>query len=214
MHDKTEVASAIRTAFAATPYPGDPFLVGSAEGCEPEEEVGPFRGQVDRDRLAPAFLDAHYSALSFFSEGAFRYFLPAYLLADLAGRLMTADPVFHLAGGFADFAARLTAGGREFTRRVGRTALVNPRRYGAMTSFDYARFRLSVFSREEAAAIATYLEYRRERDSTPLDRESIDAALELFWRERAKGAPTTADLAAHTAAEAEYAAALRGPVTP
>lgn len=46
-------------------------------------------------------LDAHYSALSFFSEAAFRFFFPAYLIADLRGELRTADPLFHLTGGFS-----------------------------------------------------------------------------------------------------------------
>jgi len=78
-----------------------------------------------------------------------------------------------------------------------------------MTSFDYARYRLSVFSREEAAAIVMYLEYRREGDATPLDVESIDAALELFWRERARSARTSADLAVHLVAEDEYISQLR-----
>jgi hypothetical protein len=39
-----------------------------------------------------------------------------------------------------------------------------------MTFLDYARHRLSIFTREEAAAIVTYLEYKKtleemERDS-------------------------------------------------
>ena len=45
MRDKNEVAAAIRAAFATTPYPGDAFLVGSSEGCEPEEEAGAFRAR-------------------------------------------------------------------------------------------------------------------------------------------------------------------------
>ena len=46
-------------------------------------------------------LDAGYDALSFFSEGGFRYFLPANLIADLGKQLQTADPVFHLMNGFS-----------------------------------------------------------------------------------------------------------------
>jgi hypothetical protein len=209
MPNTPDVAAAIRSAFAATPYPGDAFLVGSSEGCEPEEEVGPFRGRTDRDAIDAAFLDGHYCALSFFSEGAFRYFLPAYLLADLDDRLMTADPVFHLTGGFADVSTRVELGGRRFLRRSGRGAFVNPRRFGAMTSLDYARFRLSVFSREEAAAIVMYLEHKRALDPNGFENEAIDAALDAFWRERARSAPTAADLAAHVEGEAAYFAALR-----
>ncbi len=55
MRDKNEVAAAIRAAFATTPYPGDAFLVGSSEGCEPEEEAGACPGHVAEDE---AFLEA------------------------------------------------------------------------------------------------------------------------------------------------------------
>ena len=60
--------------------------------------------------LIPWFLDAGYDALSFFSEGGFRYFLPAYLIADLEDRLQTADPVFHLTNGFSDKVVDIPAG--------------------------------------------------------------------------------------------------------
>ena len=58
-----------------------------------------------------------------------------------------------------------------------------------MTFYDYARYRLSIFSREEAAAIVGYLEYRRDSDSDGIDTPSITAALDGFWRERAATAP-------------------------
>ena len=59
-------------------------------------------GVTDWSQLAPVVLDGHYDALSFFSEGGFRYFLPAYVIADLKDQLHTADPVFHLTNGFID----------------------------------------------------------------------------------------------------------------
>jgi len=209
MRDKDQVARVVREAFATTPYPGDPFLMGSSDGCEPEEEVGPFRGRLDRDAIEPGFLDGHYCALGFFSEGAFRYFLPAYLLADLDGRLLTADPVFHLAWGFTDQSTEIEVDGRRFARQWGGATFVNPRRYGAMTWVDHTRYRLSVFSREEAVAIVAYLEYKREGDDLGLAREAIDRALDRFWRDRAASAPTSADLAAHQAAEEAFGAAVR-----
>ena len=92
MRDK--VIDEIRRAFASTPRPGDAFLVGSREGCEPEESVTPFRGR-EWQSLDAALLDANYTSLGFFSEGGFRYFLPAYLIADVQQALRTADPVFH-----------------------------------------------------------------------------------------------------------------------
>jgi hypothetical protein len=49
--------------------------------------------------IPPTVLDGHYEALSFLSEGGFRFFLPAYLVADVRDQLVTADPGFHLTHG-------------------------------------------------------------------------------------------------------------------
>jgi len=174
---------AIRTGFAGSTYPGDAFLQGSFDGCEPYDEVGPFIGITDWTTLEPTFLDARYCALSFFSEGAFRFFIPAYLAADVRQQLATADPAFHLTHGLGDEEGRWH-----------RSALLNPRRYGAMTWYDYARYRLSVFAREEAAAILAYLTWKRDRSDFPHERRAIDAALETFWRDRAANAPPVAAL--------------------
>lgn len=204
MSDRDGVLAQIHAAFARVERPPDAFLQGSHEGCEPFEEVEPFRGRAWQS-LAPAFLDARYCALGFFSEGGFRYFLPAYLVADLQDGLQTADPVFHLTHGFYEIAVESST--PSLTIRTGKSVLLNPRRYGGMRWEDYARFRLSVFTREECAAIVAYLEYRRERPDA-LDREAIDAALRLFWLERARTAPTQEELATHLRREAEHLTAL------
>jgi hypothetical protein len=206
MTDKTAVASQIRRAFAGSEYPGDPYIQGSHEGCEPSDEVGPFAAHHDWTELEAAFLDRHYNALSFFSEAGFRYFLPAYLLADLDNRLSTADPLFHLTHGFHDAVLDIRGATRTWSRRLGASVLLNPRRYGAITFADYSRFRLSVFTREEAAAIVAYLQYKRETDPDGLSGAAIDAALRSFWLERAERAPASPDLARHVAAEHDFLA--------
>jgi hypothetical protein len=89
------LVAAIDRAFTSD-HPGDAFLQGSFEGCEPFDEVGAFAGQTDWRALEPAFLDEHASALSFFSEAGLRHYLPAYLVADVRDELQTADPLFHL----------------------------------------------------------------------------------------------------------------------
>ena len=80
------VIQAIHDGFRWSTYPGDAWLQGSTEGCEPFEEVGPFRGRSDWTAIEPAFLDAHYCALSFFSEAGFfaAAFLAAGLVSDFA----------------------------------------------------------------------------------------------------------------------------------
>ncbi|HEX2304599.1 MAG TPA: DUF6714 family protein [Gaiella sp.] len=165
----------IRRAFGETPHPGDRFLQGSFEGSEPQEVAEAFSGFEAWSEVPARILDGQYTALGFLSEGGFRFFLPAYLVADLQGHLRTADPVFHLTHGLAEDS---------------RSAFVNPRRYGAMTWLEHARMRLSVFAREEAAAVVSYLEYRRKDDEHGIDERAIDAALELFWYDRARTAPS------------------------
>src|SRR5215210_1468681 len=132
MKDSQGVIEEIRRAFGGNAYPGKRFLQGSFEGCEPYEEVGPFEHEEDWRSIDAGFLEGHANAPSFFSEAGFRYFLPAYLLADLRDQLQTADPLFHLTHGFSDWTTEVPARDRTFKVRHGRTAFINPRRYGAM----------------------------------------------------------------------------------
>jgi hypothetical protein len=210
LSDCEVVIELIQAAFGSNNYPGDAYLLGSSEGSEPFDEVGPFQGVNDWHSLEAGFLDAHYSALSFFSEAGFRFFLPAYLIADLRGELATADPEFHLTHGFSDFTVYHTRGDRNFQITSGKTGFINPRRYGAATSYDYARYRLAVFTREEAQAIVAYLYFRLEAADTDFERERLSAALEGYWLERARSAPTAADLKEHLRQEHDYLEALAG----
>ena len=149
-------------------------------------------------------LAGSYDALSFFSEGGFRYFLPAYVIADLKDQLHTAYPVFHLTNGFIDKVVKIPAGQRIYEKTIGKSAFINPRRYGAMTWHDHVRCRLSVFTREEAQAIVAYLEYKRDADSHGLNTEEIKAALDCFWRDRAANGPTHQAIRQYRNEEAEY----------
>jgi len=187
----------ILEAFAPNMYPADAYVVGSRQGDEPEEEAGAFRGRTDWRAIEPSFLDDHADALHFFTEAGLRFFLPAFLLADLDGRLERADPVFTLTHGFSDAVVEVRSGGRVHRRTVGGSALVNPRLYGAMTFHDHACARLSVFCREEAAAIATYLRAARDTLAEGTTTHAVDAALERFWLDRAERAPTRGDLDEH-----------------
>ena len=78
-----------------------------------------------------------------------------------------------------------------------------------MTFHDYACYRLSSFTREEAAAIVAYLKCRRNDASTSYERDTIDAALDSYWRERAQTAPSAESLKRHMEEEAEYLDAIR-----
>jgi len=116
--------------------------------------------------------------------------------------------MFHLTHGFYEFSVKVPAGGQTFEHRSGRSTFINPRRYGAATVSDHERYRLSIFTREEAGAILAYLEYKREQADMDIDKERLDAALSSFWRERAHTAPTAEDLRRHSADDEAFLAAL------
>jgi hypothetical protein len=196
MMSKELVISQILAAFGSNEYPGDNFLCGSFEGSEPYEETAAFKGKTDWRTLESGLLDAHYSALSFFSEGAFRFFLPAFLIADLRNELLTAEPLFHLTG-FSVSSIQIPTNSRVFTRKTGGSTFMNPKRYGAMTFADHARYRLSVFTKEEAMAIVAYLNYSRETDTHGINTPQIVEALNSFWLDRAEHAPSEESLKTH-----------------
>lgn len=95
-----------RKSFQGAAYPADDNLRNSSEGTEPfvlEEE---FKGKDAWQELTPEFLDrapgGFSSALSFFSPEAFRFYLPAYLPADLSQELKSTDVTYYLTHGLTD----------------------------------------------------------------------------------------------------------------
>ena len=171
MNQTEELKARIRNAFADVEYPGDWCLRGSDEGDEPFLVEQEFRGKDDWQSLDAAFIDqspqGFGSALSFFSDEAFRFYLPAYLIASIDGFLEQSDPVFHLCHGLDTASC---------------SKKINPRRYGERTWSDEARHRFSMFSSVEATAIAEYLKFVRDRDEFAA--EMIDQALENYWFDR------------------------------
>ena len=160
----------IHSAFAEVPYPGDSNLRNSSEGQEPFLLEQEFQGKDDWRTLSPDFIDqspdGFSTALSFFSIAAFRFYLPAYLLADLDGLLVYTDPVFYLTYGLTDA-----------TKEVE----VNPKRYGTLTWFEYVSTRFSVFTPTQAGAIASYLKVKLKDAATEFEHEQIEQALRNFW---------------------------------
>jgi len=130
--------------------------------------------------------------------------------ASWASRLSTADPLFHLTNGFSDRVVKIPAGQRIYERRIGKSAFVNPQRYGAMTWQDHARRQLSVFTREEAGAIVAYLEYTRDAASQGPNAEDINAALDSFWRNRAATGPAHQSVTQYLKEEADYLSDIGG----
>ena len=175
MHDERERLMALISAAFGVRRGSWPVR-GSDEGDEPYEVERAFADKFDWRLLEASFLDSAPnglgSALSFFSDEAFRYYLPAYLLADLDNALEGVDVAFHLSHGLDDKT---------------RDEPINPQRYGARTWLDAARSRFSGFTADEAHAIAEYLAYKADREEIDFVRESLEQALRTYWRQRAGG---------------------------
>ncbi len=107
------------------------------------------------------------SALSFFSDEAFRFYLPAYLIADIDGLLEKHSPVFHLTHSFTN---------------EQKDKKLNPKRYGERTWFESARHKFSVFNKEQVSSIISYLKFKKERDA--FGANEIGEALKNYWFER------------------------------
>jgi hypothetical protein len=174
----------ITMAFDATPYPGDDRLCGSDLGDEPTEYALEFRG-LNWKTIHPDFLSHHYASLSFFSDEAFRYFLPAYLIADLLGDGSNANPVFHLTHGLVqDIFSRKV---RETMKELIESGLLSDETVHLMEEderadeFDWYQIavdKYSHFNLDERRAIVAYLEYSRANEYS---RDEITQALERYW---------------------------------
>ena len=165
-----EVKVLVRGAFVTASYPGDGELVRSA-GDEPDEVVELFRSRADWRRLTPEFVDragaASPSALSFFSDRAFRFYLPAYLISDLDRQLVYTDPLFYVDHGL-DQASRekpVTVSGKK-----------------TLTWWEVQQDRFAGFTSDEAAAIVAYMRWRASDDALAgHERRSIQEALGAYW---------------------------------
>jgi len=99
--EEQRVADLIRAAFAGV-------RLGAGVGLRESQGIDDYAGactteayrakdeKLDWASISAADLDGCYSSLSFFDEAGMRFHLPAYLLADLAGKLQTACVLFHL----------------------------------------------------------------------------------------------------------------------
>lgn len=175
MTDLAAVKAQINAAFSQGAYPGDWCLTDSREGTEPRLLEEEFKGKADWRTLDPSFLDrapnGFGTALSFFSDEAFRFYLPAYLLADLDGKLAQTDVVFALTHGLDD---------------KSREEKVNPQRYGERTWFEHARHKFAMFNVQEVKAIVAYMRYKLSLDAvTDFEKGHLDEALKNYWAARA-----------------------------
>lgn len=169
-----EVRRAVVEAFTSIPRPGNWALSGTSEGPEGMRIQEEFSGLEDWQKADARFLLHHIrcGSLNWLSHEAFRYFLPAFLVADLDGLLAEEGEEVALCL-VEDFGS-----GR-------RDAPVNPLRFGARTWWNEGVYAYSTFHQTEASAILSYLRWRASI-SGPLVRQLIMEAIDIYWEDRAQ----------------------------
>lgn len=169
-----ELIGKIEQAFADVGYPGDDDLTDSTYGEEPAALVEDFTGRTSWQDIDVAFLnqapDGWGSALAFFSARALRFYLPAYLIADIRGELNCQDPVTRLCSSVTPSGA---------SRKIAK-------KWGGGTMGERARADFAGFNAAQVSAVVAYLLWKLEasggKDPT------IEQALENYWLERDAGA--------------------------
>jgi hypothetical protein len=161
----SELIEKIKIAFASVEYPGDRDITDSTYGEEPEALKREFSGKKDWRLIDSKFLDqapeGWLTALCFFSDRAFHFYLPAYLIADIRGELIEVCPEFHLCYG-------ITA-----SNENNKIAEI----WGGGTVGTHVRQRFSQFSTEQATVIVDYLQWKLNISE---DQEIIQA-LKNYW---------------------------------
>ena len=169
--DIKALVAQVRAAFADVVYPGDDRLTDSM-GDEPDALRDDFRGRDDWVALDVDFLnqapDGWGSALSFFSGEALRFYLPAYLVADLEGTLMCGDPTSRLC-----IFVTPQAEGRKLAKF-----------YGGGTLGEHARNEFELFDAAQVSAVVAYLWWKLDTEGY---NPTVEQALENYWLEREAG---------------------------
>ncbi len=170
-----ELIDRIERAFAQVPYPGDLHLTDSTYGEEPADLEIEFRGKTDWRVLSADFLsqapNGWGTALSFFSDAALHFYLPAYLIADLRDELDSASTPD---GRLCFYVSPLTA-----PQKIARA-------FGGGTMGERIRAGFDRFDAPQVAVIVAYLWWKL--DSCGGYDPTIEQALEDYWLPREAGA--------------------------
>lgn len=164
-----------KSSFTEAKFPGVDNLSRGYQTDEPEAVQREFSDKHDWRTLEPDFIDrapmGMASALSFFSDAAFRFYLPAYVIADVQHLFKRVDLAFHLVYCFTD---------KEFFS-TGKTD---------KWMLNVQLNRCSLFTSKEVQAIIAYLEYVAYADDAYYEYDRVDAqqALTNYWYTRESGA--------------------------
>lgn len=168
-----DLIARIKHAFAHVTYPGDESLTDSTYGDEPAALIKEFCGKTNWQKLDAKFLDqapdCWGSALSFFSSAALRFYLPAYMIADIRGELLISDPSIRLCSSLASTVEN---------KKIAKV-------WGGGTMGERAREEFAHYDAQQVSAIVNYLWWKLESsdDYNPM----IEQAMENYWLDRDAG---------------------------
>jgi hypothetical protein len=158
-----QLRATITSAFAQAPHPGDAALVTGDVSYDPEyRAVAQAFGGKHWCELSRAFIREHRDALPLLGPAAFRFFLPAYLLACVEGE--------------ADLD----------TAPLSVISSLTPPEPDDVDSFRAFSERAAAFTVAETRAIAAYLKHARDRETESSPENGATRTLD-YWRS-ARGA--------------------------
>jgi hypothetical protein len=164
-HSILKLIEKITAAFAELPFPGNDNLVGPSYGEETMLVKEHFSNHSSRENLTPAFIDFD-GALSFFSNEAFRYYISAFMIADIHEKLDFNNPVIRLCWPVTP---------QSENQKIAEV-------HGGGTIGERAKVCFELFTEEQVQAIVAYLNWKLEKDEDDL---LIKQALENYWLKRA-----------------------------
>lgn len=120
-----------------------------------------FLGQSNWNKLSPEFIDLD-GALSFFSDEAFRFFIPAFMIADINEQLNFNNPAVRLCWSVTP---------QSENKKIATV-------FGGSTIGERAKACFKKFSEEERNAIVSYLQWKLVKDENDL---TVAQALKNYW---------------------------------
>lgn len=164
--NKKELIQKINTAFLEREFPGNNQLVNNSYGEEPALVRNHFFGQTNWKLLSPEFIDFD-GALSFFSDEAFRFYIPAFMISDINEQLNFNNPAVRLCWSVTP---------QSENKKIAEV-------YGGGTLGERAKACFNEFSVEEKNAIISYLQWKLVKDENDL---IIAQALKNYWLKNRK----------------------------
>ncbi len=150
----------IKIAFKNNEFCGNDNIVNPSYGEEAKSIKKHFYGQKNWKIISSDFLDKD-GALSYFTNDAFNFYLPAYMLADLKGELEINDPSVRLC-----WSVTSQSENQKLTKV-----------FGGRTISELAAECFSSFSMEQINTIIKYLQWKHDQT----DDLMIQQALCNYW---------------------------------